>query len=458
MKDEVLYRLFKRLLVKLLPILRFKIDNLIYPYKIDKYPTLNYNSNGMPRLNEYGTKTDIGALFSYGTPDIVLVDIDEYKVLFDYLCNNEIFRDFYTLDKNDNTLLPTSIRIYILNLCERYYYLFGSDFDELNFRRVYDPVENYLFTEQLDVDISLPILFVKFDFDEFWLNNSICIRRISDNYHLSRLKIKAYSPAITDALISSATHEVIFKNYHTSKGKKWYMSGFSDEDSFPMDLFNNFFNSIKLVTNINTGFAQILVYPQGWSSYTYADLPELHGTSVKRYPSYFDNFYWNNDNFPRVDIDEIKNVGVIFNQLIKNENNKLIIASRRLMNSYLRDNEEDSIIDIIIALELLLCDNEKSEITHRLSLRLAKLFSMFIENVDPIFVFENVKKIYDYRSAIVHGNTKINTKREIKLHTENKPIKTVTLANDYLREIILILLKHPEYIDPKNIDKKMIEK
>jgi Apea-like HEPN len=187
------------------------------------------------------------------------------------------------------------------------------------------------------------------------------------------------------------------------------------------------------------------------------DLPKLKGTSVRKYPNYFDNFHWTNDSFPTISNNELKQIGIVYTNLLTNENNKIQIANRRLRYSYLRDSEEDSILDIIIGLETLLSDNEKTEITHKLALRTAKLISIFKKDSNALEIFELVKKVYEFRSAVVHGSSKIESKREIKIKSEAKPIKTIAIANDYLREVIGILIEHPQYLEPKEIDKLLLQ-
>ncbi|MNQ21790.1 hypothetical protein D3C85_349180 [compost metagenome] len=187
------------------------------------------------------------------------------------------------------------------------------------------------------------------------------------------------------------------------------------------------------------------------------DLPKIKGISLKKYPNYFDNFYWNTKDLPQISKSDLENIGKIYLNLLKNENNKIRISDKRLRYSYLRDNEEDSILDIIIALETLLSDNDKGELTYKLSMRIAKLLYFHNEKYDSIETFEIMKKIYDYRSAVVHGSSKVNSKKEIKIEKDKKSIKTISIANDYLREVLKILILNPKYLDPKEIDNLILK-
>lgn len=46
-----------------------------------------------------------------------------------------------------------------------------------------------------------------------------------------------------------------------------------------------------------------------------------------------------------------------------------------MVRSLLRDNSEDAFLDILIGIEILLNDNEKSEVTYKLSIRVAYIMS-----------------------------------------------------------------------------------
>jgi hypothetical protein len=465
MKDETLYRLFKEFTFEVYPLLDTAIENKWIKPRYDTYPSVKYKSNGMPEISNYSVKNPIkiSDLFRSwgGTPDINLKEFNSYNSLENYLLNhkqhlNTIYPD--NLDARDSSTFKTLAIAIIEDFLERYYHLNQDKHEnEQLLKSIYFEVEKYIYAEYLNFDISIPLLFLQFEPDEFSINGNITLRRIKDEYQKARFDVRSYTPPISDAIITNATHELVFKNYHIKKGKKYFGFELSDEKAYPLFQFELFFNAIKIITNFNSGFAQILIYPHNWADFYRMDLPVLKGLSVRKYPNYFDDFYWNKDTFPKVSEPEIKRIAFVYNRLLNNENNKIQIANRRLRSSYLRDNEEDSILDIIIALETLLSDNEKGEITHKLALRTARLISMFNQHYNALQVFNAVKKIYDFRSAVVHGSHKIDSKREIKLHAEAEPISTISLANDFLREIIGVLIEHPQYLDSKEVDKLLLQ-
>lgn len=467
MKEPKLYQLVENFIFDSYSLIDPVLEKKWIKPQFDKYPVVSHDSSGMPKLinSNYDSPPNISKLFKEwnGKSDIDLKSIDSYKILNKYLSDHKEYRssllpkdlDKETSDEVFKTLGP----IIIEDLLERYYLLNHSKEKNIPLlKSIYLQFENYIFAETLYFDISLPILFLRFTETEYTIDENVSIRKISDEYHKARFNIRSYSPPISDPIISSATHELVLKGFSVKKVSRYFTSSSLDSESaYPLTKFELFFNAIKIVSNHNSGFAQILIHPHEWADFFNMDLPLLKGISVKRYPNYFDNFYWNNNSFPIIALEELQEISTIFQNLLSNENNKIQIANRRLRFSYLRDNEEDSILDIIIALETLLSDNEKGEITHKLALRIAKLLSVYTNTYKPRDVFNAVKKIYKFRSDIVHGSNKIDLKQEIQLHEESKPIRTISLANDYLREIIKIVIENPKYSDPKEIDMLLLE-
>jgi len=431
-----------------------------YVSKYDKYPDLKFRSNGMPDIGEHGElPINIQSLFQKysGKADIVREEIEGYSELRAHLKQHTEFRSLNSVLIDSSDLFDTMVDVFILNILERYYVQkTGDEGDKNLLLSIYTPLENYIYAERISFDISAPILFAGFEFEEFAISENVIIRKISDGHHKARVSIKSYSPPVTSALISSATHELVLKDYSTIKPKNFSQNSFSDESVYPHDKFESFFNALKICTNISTGYAQVLIYPHDWVDSYKLDLPCITGTSVKKYPNWFDNFYWNAENLPSISIEQANEIKNICSKILTASDNKLKIACKRLRYSYFRDNEEDSILDILIALEALLCDGDKGEITHKLSMRIARLLGTFTDDYESIAVFESMKKIYAFRSAVVHGSSAIESKREIKIPDIHTPIRTISLASDYLRATLKVMIDNPLYLNPKEIDKLMI--
>jgi len=123
----------------------------------------------------------------------------------------------------------------------------------------------------------------------------------------------------------------------------------------------------------------------------------------------------------------------------------------------LRRDESDSILDVTIGLEALLVPDSRSESTYKLAMRAAALCKLEpFEGYAPERIFSMCKRIYDFRSAVVHGGDKIEKERMIKIE-DGKELLAVVLGANLLRHVILSLCKRPDYFKPENLDNSLLE-
>jgi hypothetical protein len=120
----------------------------------------------------------------------------------------------------------------------------------------------------------------------------------------------------------------------------------------------------------------------------------------------------------------------------------------RLNLSALRTTDEDGVIDAMIAMEALLSDGTQ-EMTHKVAMRLAALYKM----IDPARseqVFREMKRIYTFRSKIVHGDADLDKYR--RLERGGTPVPAVDAAVEHLRNAFTVLIKNQTLLDPAKID------
>ena len=119
----------------------------------------------------------------------------------------------------------------------------------------------------------------------------------------------------------------------------------------------------------------------------------------------------------------------------------LEISFDRFNNSYARTTSDDGIIDIAIALESSLLSGIKVELGYRLSLRGAALLR---DTRDPAETAEELKRLYDVRSEIVHGGASLDafarTTRGKKLLKEVSAHEYSARMHGLLREVIAELV------------------
>ena len=123
---------------------------------------------------------------------------------------------------------------------------------------------------------------------------------------------------------------------------------------------------------------------------------------------------------------------------------------------YLRDDPEDAAIDATIGLEAALSDDEPQEMTHKLALRVAALSCYFNDCQKSTHqVFREIKSVYRYRSALVHGSSSSDKRREIRV-SETVRIEASELAAEYLRAVVRALAANAEFRKPTYIDRHLL--
>ncbi|GGA64901.1 HEPN domain-containing protein [Salinicoccus roseus] len=435
-----------------------------------QYPNMRYWPNGMPNISKSTYNTGPPVKYeSYferyskeKSPEVVLEELTGYKEVFSYLRENENYKMVYGYpgeeEERTSEIIEININNHIKELVAKALHNWGEEIDlsRENFLEIYLPIENSIYLKELPVAFYIPILFLKFDFDFFEIDDNISIVKLDEKFQLSRININTYSENINEALLSSASHALFIENYSFPNGNKYLKSRMlNDLEAYPLKTINYFFNALRMVIDQPTGYAQVLSKPINWAYGYTADLIELSGVSTRAYPHEFNDFYWLQPEISSISIEELRSMTAIYSGLKEQENKKIQLACKRLESCYLRKDDRDIIIDAVIGLEALLSDSDKGEITHKLSMRIAFLLQMSSLNQSKLEIFKNMKFIYSFRSLIVHGDPKWEKKRKIDLKNSDS-ILTADLATMYLKECIIIILQNKEYLKANMIDEKMI--
>ena len=312
------------------------------------------------------------------------------------------------------------------------------------------------FDNVLSVDLHIPILFLNFDFDKVEISDTVCIERMSDPFQLARYPILNPASGVFDSVLQAATHCLVLKNFYLNNRDYFSLKMYiSNPEIYPLTKIDNFFAAIRIIKGIDTGYCQLLLRPINWAADFKGDLPSLEGTSINAYPSKFEKHYWQKL-VPEIDKDSAKEIGLLFLKLEALTKKSVKIAVDRLNLCYLRDIDEDAILDATIGLESIFSDDNRQEMTHKLAMRvgaLAKVEDFFKRT--PYQVFKDIKKIYSYRSAIVHGSESTEKLKKIKVN-QDSVIPTNKLAVDYLRLSIKAVINNPDYQNPSQIDESLL--
>ena len=279
---------------------------------------------------------------------------------------------------------------------------------------------------------------------------------MEEKLQLSRHQKVSYTDSSKSSVAGAASHALVLKKwtvdneqYNTRESILYEINSYNSI----IEIIENFFSVFRVTTGVFSGFSQIVAKAIDWEDRTKGDLFHVNVVSTRRYPDFFDNYGWLNKP-PLVKEDDIIKVSTYFEKIGNLKANRIKLALSRLNTSYLRSREEDTILDITIALETILTHDSQSEITYRLSSRVAALCMVKPFKDYSVFqVFEFCKKIYSFRSAVVHGDSKRIVKtRKIKVQ-ENDEIETIIISLELLRHVLGILIENPKFNDPIEIDK-----
>lgn len=349
------------------------------------------------------------------------------------------------------------IDLFVSRIVDRYIHLHGdAPFSVERFAPIYLTLESGIFKETLPIDIVVPILFLRVSFERASLEAGISIERMDEGFQLARFLHNSNSTGVNPSVMGAATHALVLHNWEF-KNRRHYeaFNTYYVYSSYPLGRIDSFFTALRIATGASTGYAQLLMRPQGWAHRYVAHLPPVEGISIRRYPAWFEYHHWR-EPVATVTEGEALEAGRVFSKFTAVEDKRLALASRRLNLCLMRETEEDSILDATIAMEALLSDDERQEMTHKLALRMAALSGLSKDiKKTPAEVCRDMKHIYRFRSAVVHGSTKASAKREMAVGGEGK-VPTVTAAIDYLRMAIKVLIDNPEYLNPGKIDEDLL--
>lgn len=206
---------------------------------------------------------------------------------------------------------------------------------------------------------------------------------------------------------------------------------------------------LHIASGRDTGYAQVIVRPDGWADGWIHDLPpiwkvgKLHG-----YPDEFDESGWN---APQVIVprEALQLLPKIYAALTDAPAN-VQLAARRAMRAVLRADDEDETIDATIGIEaLLLANNDRDELTHRMAQRAA---AALVGEYEPEAIYRLLKKVYEHRSKIVHGRTR--RQRTINMGDQQYPAQQ--LSTLLLRILLLNLLAADEPWTPETLDARLL--
>ena len=437
-----------------------------YMSKLHDLPKYDEFKTGFPHIAKsfnsdvLDYKSALGAQGGEFTP-IAYGDWESFKRLLELADNHEGLKRSFMIDPEkiedeigeqfwqfEVTRLPLAV-------FDRLMHVHGDDFTEKDLNEVYCPLEQGVLAENLPIVIAVPILLTKFEPEVAAIDANVAVVPMSKELHLARAsRWGRPSSSVNETVAHAATHMLILVDWTMPNMRSSPSPSYKQFDWYPVDAIDRFFDALRVVTGIATGYAEAFIIPerQTWAYSFKRDLPAIiEGASARRYPSHFDDFGWLRERDPITE-EQMIEVSAVHQGL--GSRDSIELAARRLSAGMLRETEDDAVLDLLIGLEAVLSDQDKGELTFKLAVRTAAVLADR-SGYDPSVVFGQVKQLYNYRSAVAHGNAKRATKLRT-LDVGGEQVSSIRLATELLREVIRQLVQRPDLSSPGDIDSRLI--
>jgi hypothetical protein len=424
------------------------------------FPTaVSYDDRGIPRFTRENI-TDYGDRFGLRRTkfhEFAFEDVPGLVQLIDYVLQSEHLTDRFgpgaLMAKTDQDFTRIGIGLFALNLLDRARHTFGPDPTEGDLAALYLQREPEFFADKLPVEIVVPLVMTKFEIQgRVSLARDLHIERLADDDQLARVVGSFSHGPVNSFVAEAATHALVWTGYEVPPHFNWFMG---KADFYPNEIIDTAVAALRLVVDAAVGYAQILLRPVGWAHSWAGPLPPLiRAATLHRYPRSLDLAPGRYE-LPTIPNDLLSVVGVAYERLLEAPS-EVRLAARRLNSAMLRDREDDALLDACIALEAVL--GEHTEVVHKLALRVAALSTLSpvpLELGAPD-VFRAMKRIYTYRSKLIHGANDAAKAAVFSPGTGAKAWETLDLALRFVRTVILVLLDHPEFLRSAAIEEALL--
>jgi hypothetical protein len=383
-------------------------------------------------------------------------DVTHLQRLLEYAKTHERLSDYYALElqREDDRLFRIQVADFVFEVLNRLIHLYGDEFSDEQLRATYGEYERGVLPDRLPISIVVPIALTPFELEgRVALDDRVSIERMSDGWQLARApRGPQYGEGAgaSPVVVGAATHALVLDYWWLPNRKSLLGGGLETHRLafYPLEEIERFFQALRIVTGLETGFAQISIRPNAWAHRWEGTLPAtLSGALGRRYPAWFDDWGWLRNPPAPISNDQVDAVGRAYTAL-EHAGRQVGVAARRLSAATLREVEEDAIIDLCIGLEAALGDESHAEITHKLALRTAAVVARSA-GANPQLVFRQVKDIYRFRSAVVHGKP---TQKVRRVSVADGSVLATAAATQLLRQVLAALLKHAEWRDPNRVD------
>jgi hypothetical protein len=396
---------------------------------------------------------DFGSIFAFREQweaKYRYTDIEGFTEILEFARQREDLLRFLNLNSDDNGrphLVEISVGELLTTAAAQY--IFDNDWElEVDkLRAIVEKLVNWWVLPDVPIELVVPILNVSFEVDNFDLDNSTRVERMSDGLRLSCWPSR---PRVNDheTVQRMATHAVILSHWTLPNPSALGWMFTTKDEPLDAPTLDRFFQALSTIIPEPSGYLQVVYRPLGWSHTFSGPLPEIiQGPIIPQHSSKIEG---TDEPERTLSTDETSLVQQAFTALQSNEKT-ISIAGQRLWEAERRTSDVDRIIDLCIGIEALVSGEAPGDTTYKISVRTAAVLADLGIN-DPKEVMKAAKTVYALRSAVVHGREKPSA-AEVTLGGET--MNTIDAARYFLRNLLRARLCTPE-LTPDQIDARII--
>lgn len=433
-----------------------------------KFGEIGQFDSGVIKYDSHGGK------FKYQSVIDLKEDINQLTSWTEYhnfIKENKFFKSYYDLSEFGN--IPEESKEFTLNfftkiaiqgILDSYIYL-NERRMSVNKSLIDQLVVEHLdriFVETIDFNIWIPIIFTNFDCDRYDFSNRISIRKIPTEFQIAR---NAYvddfrNSQVNKLLIQGCSHALVIKGF---KSKNLIANSFHQDfvkaveaEDFKKTL-ETLMGAINIASKEQIFYYQVFAHSESCLIGRYADIESVNTIYIdEEIPEYLSDYGWLRT--PKlISINELDNAKLLFNSISSSKNSKIEFATRKLISASYRNKSEDALLDATIGLESILSNDSKAEITYRLSMRGGFVCRLNqLGDFTPSQIRDCLKRIYAYRSAIVHGAKESDKSKKSLIEINGKSFHCNFFALEILRHSLKFFIDNPQFMDLKELENRIL--
>lgn len=424
-----------------------------------RYPHLDYFDEGLPNVTHGDGPTTWSGLFGDASwhakrPQ----DLASYSEMLAAIDDVPLakYRLSFPVEESKRTWFAQMwLGVAAFGLLDRLMLTVGPEFTDEDADREWAPIERWLTSDSpLPAQLVVPLPMTSPESDTTHdLAPGIRLERIAEPEQLARAPSDDHFGASNNVVVAAATHALVFDSIEVPPNDLMLHSWATAQSYVGQTWLEETLQALRLASHLPLGYAQTYLRPQGWATGYTADLPPIEGRStIRRYPPSFDHYRWLQAS-QRLTNEHLREAPELLAALV-GASGRLRLAARRLSQAQLRSDEEDAVLDACIALEAGVGDRQAAEMTYKVSMRAATLLGE--AGLESEKVRSVVRKLYNWRSAIVHGGDAKKARRDFaaaaEMADEHAVAGAFAVANATVRE----LLRRPDIESGGDIDSRML--